>query len=222
LSLPLTKELAINNSPFFQPGFRPSSANPQAQNSHHDHGYKITIPLVRPDLNQEDEARFLHQIEKNPFQDIQLLARWEAAWQDIWQRPCLAFADPTELILCLKKVLDWPSGQKVQTSPLLHPIWQEAMQSSWLAPTGQVVIADSGQEIYTKTTNPPHIQAPCLIQHHFGLPVATDPNQHISLEDISAILKPLPTTGMGVVQLLMLDGNRMLQGGGDLPGSIKR
>jgi hypothetical protein len=169
----------------------------------------ITIPLVRPDLRQSDADIFLQQMAENPFSDLQLVAQWETAWQEIWKRPCVAFADPVELLQSLKNILGWQPGLEIQTSPLLHPIWQEAMQSAWLTPSQNGVITGSGQEIWSDNIG----QTKNLIQHNFGLPAQTSSQQPATLEDISAILKPLPNCGVANIQLLMLDGNRMIQGG---------
>ncbi|MBF0358815.1 MAG: DegT/DnrJ/EryC1/StrS aminotransferase family protein [Magnetococcales bacterium] len=175
---------------------------------------KITIPLVRPDLNRADLEQFLQQITAKSLTDITLVNRWEEAWQDIWQRHSVAFADTNELFKNLKKLLNWQSGAEVETSPLLQPIWREALLNSWLTPSRQPLLNDSGQEMWGRqnwiTTNSPVLD---LIQHNFGLPAQPATGRKHCLEDISAIINPLPTTGFANIQIVALDGNKMVQGG---------
>jgi hypothetical protein len=181
---------------------------------------KITIPLTRPDLSQEDKSHFLQQISHKNFSDPKLVYRWEIAWEEIWQRGCVAFADPYELIYTLQNTINFLPGQDIQTSPLLHPIWREALLKSWLNPVSKNVLQETGQEIWTKKdlNKQIHIKVKkvkSLIQHNFGLPAEMDPERKNTLEDISAILKPLnpDSKSNSKAQLLLLDGNRMLQGG---------
>ncbi len=170
----------------------------------------ITIPLMRPDLRRSDATRFLAQMQENPFEDPELVARWEAAWEEIWQRPCVAFAAPAELFAGLKNIHGWRSGSRISASPLLHPIWLEAMQNSWMDAAHDGEIGEDGAEIWFDDEG----FGIKLVQHNFGHPARIIPGTPVDMEDISAILKPLSTCGIGTVQLLLLDGNRMLQGGG--------
>ncbi|MBF0448923.1 MAG: DegT/DnrJ/EryC1/StrS family aminotransferase [Magnetococcales bacterium] len=182
---------------------------------------EITIPLVRPDLTQADQECFLAQLNGKPFLDGKAVAQWERAWQEIWQRPCVAFADATTLIKALKTVFGWSSGQPISCGPLLPPSWREALHEAWLDPIPQATLEDHGQEMWldnaelsatgsAKEANP----AVRMVQHHFGRPAQASANATTTLEEVSALLKPVDQTGWGTVQLINLDGNRMIQGGG--------
>ena len=100
------------------------------------------------------------------------------------------------------------SETAVNCSPLLHPSWREAMTTAWLGAAPQNILTDGGQENWSACR-----LGYQFLQHNFGLIATTAPKQQILLEDISAIMAPLPNCGVGDVQLLLLDGNRMLQGG---------
>ncbi|MBF0453320.1 MAG: DegT/DnrJ/EryC1/StrS family aminotransferase [Magnetococcales bacterium] len=169
----------------------------------------ITIPLVRGDLTQEDQRALLQQAVTDPRKKNQPLERWEAAWQAVWQRPCVAFADPSELLTALKDLLGWASGLTLQTSPLLHPIWREAMEEAWLIPSGKNPIDNLGREDPLSSGE----TAPRWVQHLFGLPAAVDPQPSIVLEEVSSLIKPLASRVNSLVQLMVLDGNRMIQAG---------
>lgn len=185
------------------------------------------IPLVRADLTEADQEAFLRQIDKNPFHDSPLVERWESRWRDLWDRPCVAYATPSELLACLKKNRPWPDGLAIHTSPLLPPHWREALEENWLRPRPHDVTTASGQEQWPATapsavaTNRP---SPIrLLQHTFGLPAqapapTTDTGKSRQwgedMEEISALLKPLPGHPKRAMQWMVLDGNRMIQGGG--------
>ncbi|MBF0448379.1 MAG: DegT/DnrJ/EryC1/StrS family aminotransferase [Magnetococcales bacterium] len=181
----------------------------------------MTIPLVRPDLTQADQDCFLAQLNSHPFQDVAAVAQWESAWQEIWQRSCVAFTDTTALIKALKTVFGWPSGQPVSCGPLLPPSWREALQEAWLDPVSHATMDDHGRETWLDNAHP-SATAPAkeanpsvrMVQHHFGRPAQANTNTTTTLEEVSALLKPLEQTGWGTVQLIHLDGNRMIQGGG--------
>lgn len=90
------------------------------------------IPLVRADLTVADEQAVRQQLRHAPFRDDALLTRWESAWEDLWQRPALAFAEPAGLLMALKTVLGWHSGDGVEVDPLVDPAWKEALSEVWL------------------------------------------------------------------------------------------
>ncbi|MBF0382128.1 MAG: DegT/DnrJ/EryC1/StrS family aminotransferase [Magnetococcales bacterium] len=184
------------------------------------HHGKITIPLTRPDFSKEDKREFLKQIGSNNLADDNLVKQWESAWEDIWQRGCVAFADPNELILNLKNILGLQPGCQIYCSPLLHPIWKEALLNCWLNPNIQNVLSATGQERWNdknfqSVAQPAGQKINRLVQHNFGIPATMDSGFEKTVEDISAILKPInPEQGFtSKAQLLLLDGNRMVQGG---------
>ena len=168
-----------------------------------------------------DEQAVRLQLRRSPFVDDGLLRRWESAWEKLWQRPALAFAEPQALILALKSVLGWRSGDLVGGDPLLDPAWTEALADAWLQISWYDVDPRTGQAQESSATCMSATSLPRvgmlkagLVQHAFGLPT-TRPQQHglFWLEEISSVLQPMPGCGWGDVQLLHLSGNRMLAAG---------
>lgn len=176
-----------------------------------------TIKLFQADLTVADDLAVRLQSTKAPFIDPPLLAQWESTWQHLWERSALAFATPNHLIMTLKTVLGWHSGNQVGCDPLLHPAWNESFNHSWLKPLFRDVDPHTGQG-YGPFIDPTitHKLKLCagLVQHTFGkiTPLNTH-NTPFLMEDISSILKPIPGCGKGDVQLLLLDGNSMLSAG---------
>lgn len=173
-----------------------------------------------------DEQAVRLQLTRSPFVDDGSLARWESAWETLWQRSALAFAEPEELILVLKAVLGWHSGDLVGGDPLLDPAWTEALATAWLHLSWRDIHPRTGQGQGTFGT-PSGTQretlssAPCagtlragFLTHAYGLPTPqTAQNVPFWLEEISSVLHPMSGCGWGDVQLLHLSGNRMLAAG---------
>ncbi|MBF0461008.1 MAG: DegT/DnrJ/EryC1/StrS aminotransferase family protein [Magnetococcales bacterium] len=175
------------------------------------------IPLVRADLTRSDAQAVRQQLATAPFQDEAVLARWEAAWETLWHRAAVAFADPVGLILALKSVLGWRAGEQVGLDPLLDPAWREALATAWLYPAWRDVDPHSGQGrgafVPDGAAGGPVRAGLC--QHPFGLPgQPTGEGVPFWLEDISSVLSPRPGCGWGDVQVVYLSGNRLVAAGG--------
>ncbi|MBF0583938.1 MAG: DegT/DnrJ/EryC1/StrS aminotransferase family protein [Magnetococcales bacterium] len=175
------------------------------------------VPLVRADLTCDDARAVRRQMAIAPFQDAALLDRWEAAWETLWHRSAVAFAEPTELVQALKTVMGWQAGDRLGVDPLLDPVWMEAMAAAWLQPAWRDVHPVSGQGRgdfvgHGPTTGP--LRAG-LCQHAFGMRAGGErvPGVPFWLEDLSA--RPLPTAGCGWgdLQLLYFSGNGMVAAG---------
>lgn len=165
----------------------------------------VNIPLIRPDLVERDVALLLEQLAREPFHDELWLNRWEACWATLWNRPAVAFADAAELVRALKAVLQWRSGDKIAVGPFLEPVWWQGFAAAWLS-----LVTDSGYELAALSES----TLRAVIHHHpFGLPVGRPKGNHFTLEEVSSVLKPIPGCGEGDVQMMVLDGNRMIQGG---------
>ncbi|MBF0628577.1 MAG: DegT/DnrJ/EryC1/StrS aminotransferase family protein [Magnetococcales bacterium] len=166
----------------------------------------IHIPLYRPDLAIIDEQILLAQLARAPFQDAGLLTRWENLWERLWNRYAVAFARHDEAVMQLKRLLGWSSGATVLTDPLLDPVWREALHAAWLHTALRDVEPRSGC-----ASGPPEASHPCtlMLHHPFGLPATPIPAPVI-LEEISSVLQPLPGVGHGLIQLVNLEGPRIL------------
>ena len=172
------------------------------------------IPLIRPDLTGADEQALLAQLRTAPFRDDALLRRWEAAWETLWQRRAVAFADPVAAVAALKETLAWPAGARIAADPLLAPGWREGCDAAWLHLDRRDADPVTGQGRGPWPTPPTAAgHGAAWVVHAFGLPnpVATD--HPVLLEEVSGLVKPLPGSGHGTVQLLLLGGNAILQGG---------
>ncbi|MEO5330843.1 MAG: hypothetical protein H7839_02375, partial [Magnetococcus sp. YQC-5] len=169
------------------------------------------IPLYRPDLTHRDEQAVLLQIERAPFRDDAQLLRWEAAWSDLWERPAVAFGDHQEPVRLLKTILGWRSGDVVEGDLLLDPVWREALESSWLHLGVRDVDGVTGQAVGECPIPPDSgILQAVLMQHPFGLPTPQPARDIWILEEISALLRPIKGCGDGAIQLLNLEGPRIL------------
>ncbi|MBF0427064.1 MAG: DegT/DnrJ/EryC1/StrS family aminotransferase [Magnetococcales bacterium] len=174
------------------------------------------IPLARPDLTTADEQAVYTTLAHNPWFDADLLDQWEQAWSVLWDRPAVAFADATELIAALKRLLGWPSGAGIVADALLPPAWREACADAWLHPHWHDVDPQTGG-LATSATRliPPGSGAAVagIWRHPFGLPtrpeLAWDPPPWL-LEEISSIIVPLPGCGWGGAQIVHFDGNGIL------------
>lgn len=160
----------------------------------------VDIPLYRPDLTQRDREAVEKQSHAEPFDDRALLKAWEQSWEKLWNRRALAFADPTGLIKALKRLHGWRSGSKVALSPLQDPQWREAFEANWLTPLFAI---------------PPPDEAGLYLHHHpFGLPTPAPDTEAPVIEEISSVIRPYPGIGGGAVQVVLLEGTRLLHGGG--------
>lgn len=177
------------------------------------------IPLIHAEITHADEQAVRSQLHRAPFTDGALLSRWEAAWARLWDRPALAFAQPVEPILALKRLLGWRSGDWVGSDPLLDPAWTEAFAAAWLHLSWRDIDPRTGRGQGGGVTH----QRPAwqggtrragLSVHPYGLPTGV-PELGVPfwLEEISSIIRPLPGVGWGDVQLLHLSGNRMVAAG---------
>ena len=184
-----------------------------------------SIPLFRADLTHTDAKMIRSQLLKSPFVDKNLLQSWEGSWSHLWQRPALAFADATELIAILKRLLGWESGDRIECNPLLEPAWREALAANWLSICWRDIDPCSGQiqevqEVAAPIPSTvPFSAAKVGVRfaiHPYGLstPAANDSTKPFWLEDISTIIRPVSGCGWGDVQVLHLSGNRMLAAGG--------
>lgn len=174
-----------------------------------------TIPLVRADLTHADAQAVRRQLATAPFQDEALLERWEAAWEAIWNRSAVAFAQPLELMLVLKTALGWRAGDWVGVDPLLDPAWSEALAAAWLRPAWRDVDPCTGAGVGVFDLPEDGTVQMGIGQHAYGLP-SLRPSAGIPfwLEDLSALLLPIPGCGWGDVQVLYLSGNCMVAAGG--------
>ncbi|MEO5339385.1 MAG: hypothetical protein H7837_02535 [Magnetococcus sp. MYC-9] len=177
-----------------------------------------SIPLLRTELTLADERAVRQQLARQPFQDDPLLGQWEATWEGAWQRAALAFADPAELMLTMKRLLGWQDGDWIGVDPLLDPAWVEALAANWLHTAWRDVEPHTGQGRGAFVTPPAvadRLRAG-FCQHPFGLPAAKPMTGEPPcwLEEISAVLSPLAGCGWGDIQLLHLTGNRMVAAGG--------
>lgn len=172
------------------------------------------IPLYRPDLTKDDEHALLLQLAKKPFRDDGQLVRWEGAWGDLWERSAVAFADHLEPVKQLKKIMGWHSGDVVGADGLLDPVWQEALAGAWLhlglrdvdGVTGQAV---GGCEMPAEGGT---LRA-MMVQHAFGLPTPLPEGSVWVLEEVSSVVRPVAGCGGGAVQLVNLEGPRMVSTG---------
>ena len=174
------------------------------------------IPLFWPELNQADERAVLAQLAREPFRDDSLVARWEAAWSGLWNRPAAAFADAGELISRLKMVLGWRSGDWIGADPLLAPVWRESYDAAWLHVIHRDVhpVTGHGSGPFPIPIDGTPLRA-VMVQHSHGLPAPLPSGAlPMRLEEVSARLLPVMGSGMGEVQLLCLDGNRVVSAGG--------
>ena len=172
-----------------------------------------SIPLVSADLTTADERAVRSQLIRSPFGDDALLTRWEAAWEDLWSRSAVAFAEPKALILALKSVLGWRSGDCIGADALLEPAWTEALDAAWLSRVWRDIDPSTGQGQGRFRPWDGTLRAG-FATHAYGLPsVCTEQAAPFWLEEISSIVRPMPNCGWGDVQLLHLSGNRMLTAG---------
>ncbi|MEO5364186.1 MAG: DegT/DnrJ/EryC1/StrS family aminotransferase [Magnetococcus sp. DMHC-8] len=175
------------------------------------------VPLVRADLTVDDDCAVRGQLRRNPFQDDALLARWEAVWEAMWQRTAVAFAEPVELLQSLGSVLGWQTGAQVGVDPLVDPVWTEALAALWLHPAWRDVEPCTGQgrgEFAGESAGTGSVRAG-FCQHPYGLPTPRPGNAvPFWLEDLSAVIRPLPDCGWGDVQVCFFGGNRLVAAGG--------
>ncbi len=171
----------------------------------------LAIPLVRADLTGADQRALAHHWQRNPFADDGSPDGLEADFSHLWQRPAVAFAEPVELVAALKSVLGWPSGRRLHGHPLLAPAWREAFAAAWLHLDFFDIDAISGRGRRPPATD---TSPPRLMVHPFGLPDPAISRDGFVLEEVSSLVKPWPGSGDGSLQLLQLDGNRILQAGG--------
>ncbi|MBF0369133.1 MAG: DegT/DnrJ/EryC1/StrS aminotransferase family protein [Magnetococcales bacterium] len=174
-----------------------------------------SIPLYRLELTRGDEARVLQQLAREPFVDRALVEAWEGAWSDLWWRPACAFADSVDLIATLKKIYGWRSGDVVVADPLVNPIWREGLAAAWLHTAPVDIDPLTGLATEQSPLYPPEGGTPQarIVQHTLGHPHRIFRWETTVLEDVSAILKPLPGCGGGDLQMLSLDPNRMVRAG---------
>ncbi len=175
------------------------------------------VPLVRADLTRADDLAVRRQVRHAPFRDDALLARWEAAWEAIWHRSAVAFADPVEGVLTLKTVLGWPDGEKIGVDPLLDPVWTEALTAAWLHPAWRDVdpVTGQGRGDFMTDAAPGGALRAGFCQHACGVPVRQTAGEvPFWLEDLSSLPLPVPGCGWGDVQVLSLSGNRLVAAGG--------
>ncbi|MEO5376742.1 MAG: DegT/DnrJ/EryC1/StrS family aminotransferase [Magnetococcus sp. DMHC-6] len=165
------------------------------------------LPLARPELTEGDVERVLEQLARAPFQESRPLLAWEYAWSQLWERSAVAFADPSALILALKEVLGWRSGEGVWADSLLHPVWREGLAAAWLS----LELLDMDPLTGFGIRSPEGGRR--VVGHPFGLVQAFSDEDGFVLEDISALLKPRVGSGNGAVQLAYLDGNAMVCAG---------
>lgn len=171
-------------------------------------GRMATIPLIRPDLTQGDREAVACQLPRSPFRDDHLVRRWEATWSQLWNRTAVLFDDPVDVIVALKSALAWPDGARIAVGTDLHSAWREGFAAAWLRvvyhdvdPTQTPAFPDDGRF------------SGVLVGHFQGLPVLPPNGPGVVLEDLSSMPLPLPGTGCGDVQLMVMDGNAMIQGG---------
>ncbi|MBF0133548.1 MAG: hypothetical protein HQL75_13305 [Magnetococcales bacterium] len=167
-----------------------------------------TIPLMRPDLTTMDRDALAHQLGIFPFQDERLVMRWELAWSQLWGRKAILFDDPVDCIVALKGALGWRDGDRIAVGAGMHPAWREGFDAAWM----RVVYHD--QDPWERPNFPAGGDFVGVMMEHFqGVVVPVPTGSWVVLEDISSMPAPLPGTGRGDIQLMVLDGNAMIQGG---------
>lgn len=142
------------------------------------------------------------------WRDEALTRAWEEVWEAAWQREALAFAEAGELLGVLKTLLGWKSGDDLALSPLLEPVWREALAQQWLMPRWLDVEPVTGQVRVGV--------GPLLTGHPCGLPCGPPdaPDGAFLLEEISHLPLPMGGAGWGTVQVAVLDGNTRPCAGG--------
>ncbi|MBF0261312.1 MAG: DegT/DnrJ/EryC1/StrS family aminotransferase [Magnetococcales bacterium] len=192
----------------------------------------VTIPLYRPDLTHADGQACLRQVTRAPFVDGLAARAWEAGWERLWERRAVAFARHDEALGALKGLFGWHSGDMVETDPLLDPAWSEALAANWLHAAWRDIDPMTGVAIGAPLTRPEGrgITRAMVVHHPFGLPAPCPDSdagaQHgtetrrgdasrpdpapVILEEISSIPRPLPGIGHGLVQMVNLEGPRIL------------
>ncbi|MEO5345134.1 MAG: hypothetical protein H7834_02000 [Magnetococcus sp. YQC-9] len=170
------------------------------------------IPLYRPDLTSADQQALLDQLERAPFVDGEAVRVWEAGWERQWGRRAVAFAGHDEAVRCLKEILGWRSGDAVGVDPLLDPAWSEALAANWLQAVWRDIDPQTGQACREPVAHP-QATAPLravVVNHPFGLPALLPDPAWLVIEEISALVQPLPGVGQGAVQLVNGAGPRIL------------
>ncbi|MBF0623723.1 MAG: DegT/DnrJ/EryC1/StrS family aminotransferase [Magnetococcales bacterium] len=178
------------------------------------------ILLHRADLISRDREAVSALLTADAGSISPWVERWEAAWAALWSRPAVAFVSTTAALGALGDVLAWPSGAAVLADPFLEPAWRESLAAVWLHavwldvdPAGAVLRPGPPR-------SPPHA-GPIIAQfcrHPHGLPTPASARLHPwVLEEVSPLVRPLPGSGWGEVQLLAFDGNRILPAG---PGAV--
>lgn len=192
----------------------------------------VTIPLYRPDFTGDDARVCLSQLARAPFVDAGAARAWEAGWERLWERRAVAFASHDEALGAVKGLFGWRSGDVVAVDPLLDPAWIEALEANWLHAAWRDIDPVTGRVL----GGPPAraegsgVTRAVVTHHPFGLPVpgpdsgvearhdAGDGARQVGLpdtapvilEEISAIVHPLPGIGQGRMQMVNLEGPRIL------------
>ncbi|MBF0146182.1 MAG: DegT/DnrJ/EryC1/StrS family aminotransferase [Magnetococcales bacterium] len=169
---------------------------------------RTVIPLVRPDLTRKDLEAVGRQMVSAPFRDDALVDRWESMWAQIWRREAILFDDPVDAVVALKEVLGWRDGVRVAAGAGMHPAWREGFAAAWI----RVVHHDTAPQ-QTPVISSDGGFAAVFVEHFQGIPIPVPVGQGVVLEDLSSMPLPLPGTGEGAIQLMLLDGNAMIQGG---------
>ncbi|HIJ82710.1 MAG: hypothetical protein HW380_50 [Magnetococcales bacterium] len=169
---------------------------------------KTTIPLMRPDLTRLDLDAVAGQLSLSPFRNDELVSQWQLAWSELWNRRAILFDDPVDAILALKDVLGWRDGARIAAGSGMHPAWREGFAAAWI----RVVFHDV-EPTYPLSISRDGGFSGVFVDHFQGIPVSAPDGPGTVLEDLSSMPAPLPGTGYGAVQLMVLDGNAMIQGG---------
>ncbi|MBF0418623.1 MAG: DegT/DnrJ/EryC1/StrS aminotransferase family protein [Magnetococcales bacterium] len=168
-----------------------------------------TIPLLRPDLTEQDWAVMDRQWGLAPFSDDDGVRYWEGMWSRIWERRAIVFSDAVDAVRALKTGMGWRDGVCVATGTDLHPAWREGCEQAWIRLVYHDVDPQS-TPIFPDSSG----YSGVWVGHHYGRPVLPPKGPGLVVEDVSSTPLPLPMTGQGDVQLMVLDGNAMIQGGG--------
>lgn len=169
----------------------------------------MTIPLSRPDLTEQDWAAVERQLKLAPFSDDDGVYHWEEMWSQIWGRRAIVFADSLDAVMALKIALGWRDGACIATGAGLHPAWREGCARAWI----RLVYHD--MDPLRIPTFPDSVGfSGVWVDHFAGRPVQVPKGPGWVVEDLSNVPLPLPTTGQGDLQVMVLDGNAMIQGGG--------
>ncbi|MBF0108194.1 MAG: DegT/DnrJ/EryC1/StrS family aminotransferase [Magnetococcales bacterium] len=166
------------------------------------------IPLGRPDMTRRDRDAVEWRMKCAPFGDAALVERWERMWSSSWGREAVLFDDPLDVAMALKQVFRWGDGARIAAGGGMHPAFREGFAAAWL----RVVHHDLQPDQPHRFAGGGDFVA-AWVEHFQGLPVSISGGPGMVVEDVTSTPLPLPGVGEKMIQVMVLDGNAMLQGG---------